>query len=151
MKLLLGSHVRENGRRVGRLAGFELEAAGRRIRRIIFSADGELGPQTMTRPLVQVAAGEGGGDVEIRPGIAAAPLPAVPDIILLTRATRLKRGGREVGRLCGIAVNDADGRVVSVFGRQHWWSRRFSLDASTIDTSTPGEISVREAGASHAA
>jgi len=55
MKLLLGSHVRDHGRRVGQLAGFELEPADRRIRRIIFSPDGELGPQAMTRPLAQVS------------------------------------------------------------------------------------------------
>ena len=51
MQLVLGSHVRDGGRRVGRLAGFELEPADLRIRRIIFSADGELGPQVRSQPV----------------------------------------------------------------------------------------------------
>jgi len=43
MELLLGSHVREQGHPVGRLAGFELEPETLRIRRIIVSGDGDLG------------------------------------------------------------------------------------------------------------
>jgi hypothetical protein len=139
MELLLGSHVREAGRRLGRLAGFELEPADRRIRRIIFSPDGELGPQAMTRPLAAIASVHDDGELDLRPEADIAPMPAVRDVILLSRATRISRGGRQLGRLCGIAV-DADRSLVSVFGRPHWWSRRFALAASDLDCSTPGEI-----------
>ena len=139
LELLLGSHVREAGRRLGRLAGFELEPADRRIRRIIFSPDGELGPQAMTRPLAAIASVHDDGELDLRPEADIAPMPAVRDVILLSRATRISRGGRQLGRLCGIAV-DADRSLVSVFGRPHWWSRRFALPASDLDCSTPGEI-----------
>jgi len=139
MELLLGSHVREAGRRLGRLAGFELEPADRRIRRIIFSPDGELGPQAMTRPLAAIASVHDDGELDLRPEADIAPMPAVRDVILLSRATRISRGGRQLGRLCGIAV-DADRSLLSVFGRPNWWSRRFALAASDLDCSTPGEI-----------
>jgi hypothetical protein len=140
MELLLGSHVREAGRRLGRLAGFELEPGDRRIRRIIFSPDGELGPQAMTRPLAAISSVHDDGEVDLRPDTDIAPMPAVRDVILLSRATRISRGGRQLGRLCGIAVDAADRSLVSVFGRPHWWSRRFALEASDLDCSTPGEI-----------
>ena len=69
MELLLGSHVREAGRRVGRLAGFELEPADSRIRRIIFSPDGELGPQAMTRPLAAITSVHDDGEVDLHPEV----------------------------------------------------------------------------------
>jgi hypothetical protein len=140
MEFLLGSHVREAGRRVGRLAGFELEPTERRIRRIIFSPDGELGPQAMTRPLAAIASVHDDGEVDLAAETEVAPMPAVRDVILLSRATRISRGGRQLGRLCGVAIDAADRTVVSVFGRPHWWSRRFELAASDLDCSTPGEI-----------
>jgi hypothetical protein len=140
MELVLGSHVREAGRRVGQLAGFELEPVDRRIRRIIFSPDGELGPQAMTRPLAAITSVHDDGEVELNSEVNIAPMPAVPDIILLSRATRIRRGGRQLGRLSGVAVDPAERKLVSVFGRPHWWSRRFTLAASDLDCSTPGEI-----------
>jgi hypothetical protein len=140
MELVLGSHVREAGRRVGRLAGFELEPIDRRIRRIIFSPDGELGPQAMTRPLAAVTSVHDDGEVDLRSDVELAPMPAVRDIVLLSRATRIRRGGRELGRLSGVAVDPALRTLMSVFGRPHWWSRRFALAASDLDCSTPGEI-----------
>lgn len=140
MELLLGSHVREAGRRVGRLAGFELEPADRRIRRIIFSPDGELGPQAMTRPLAAISSIHEDGEVDLHSEVDAAPMPAVRDVILLSRATRISRGGRQLGRFCGIAVDTGSRTLVSVFGRPHWWSRRFAMAAADLDCSTPGEI-----------
>src|SRR5580765_5152229 len=140
MELLLGSHVREAGRRVGRLAGFELEPVDLRIRRIIFSPDGELGPQAMTRPLAAVTSVHDDGEVDLHADVEIAPMPAVRDIILLSRATRIRRANRQVGRLSGVDVNPDDRKVMSVFGRPHWWSRRFTLPASDLDCSTPGEI-----------
>jgi len=140
MELVLGSHVREHGRRVGHLAGFELEPDEMRIRRIIFSPDGELGPQAMTRPLDAITSVHDDGEVDLRPDVETAPMPAVRDVILMSRATRIRRGNRQVGRLSGVDVNPEDRKVVSVFGRPHWWSRRFKLAAADLDCSTPGEI-----------
>ena len=140
MELLLGSHVREAGRRVGRLAGFELEPASRCIRRIIFSPDGELGPQAMTRPLAAISSVHDDGEVDLHPETDTTAMPVVRDVILLSRATRISRGGRQLGRFCGVAVDAANRTVVSVFGRPHWWSRRFAMAAADLDCSTPGEI-----------
>jgi len=136
MELTLGSHVREDGRRVGRLAGFELEPATRCIRRIIFSRRGDLGPQAMTRPLALVAATADG--IALRDD-AIAPLPAVPDVVLLSRSTRVVRGD-DVGRLVALEVDPADRRLLSVFARSHWWGGRWRLAGTDVDTSTPGEL-----------
>jgi len=151
MELLLGSHVREHGHRVGRLAGFELEPAGLKIRRIIFSPDGELGPQAMTRPLVNVDLTHDDGEVELRPDVAADSMPAVSDVVLLSRAVRVRRGGREIGRFVGINLNSTDRSIAEMFGRSHWWSRRFSLPAAGLDCSTPGEIRSGSSGGTQAA
>lgn len=151
MELLLGSHLREHGHRVGRLAGFELEPAGLRIRRLIFSPDGELGPQAVSRPLVAISHVHDNGDIELQPNVDVTPLPAVPDVVLLGHATRLRRGDRQLGRLLGLDVNAADRSVAAVFGRAHWWSRRFSLGGEDLDCSTPGEIRARMPGSTRAA
>jgi hypothetical protein len=139
MELELGSNVREHGRRVGRLAGFELEPTDLRIRRIIFSPDGELGPQVRSQPLATIAAVHDDGEVELKPEATIAPMEVVRDVVLLSRATRLKRAERLIGRLTGIVVNP-DRRLMAVFGRAHWWSRRFTFKATELDCSTPGEI-----------
>ena len=141
MELLLGSHVREQGHPVGRLAGFELEPETLRIRRIIFSGDGDLGPHAHTRALEAVASVSDGGIALT--SIQSAPLPAVHDVVLLSRATRVYRWDRDASRLAGIDVNLKDRVLAAALGRAHWWSRRFSLPSKTIDWSTPGEIRQR--------
>jgi len=140
MHLMFGSTVQKGGHRAGRLAGFELEPADRRIRRIVFSADGELGPQVMSHPIPGIASVASNGDINLMTGQDLPPMPVVRDVILLSPATRLERGGHVVGRLQGIEVDPADRRLVSVFGRAHWWSRRFTFAASELDCSTPGVI-----------
>ena len=137
MQLLLGSHVLEHGNRVGRLAGFELEPADLRIRRIIFSPNGELGPQAMTRPLEAVASASGA--IELRTPAGSQPLPAVADVVLVSRSTRFSAGGGH-GRVIGVEVEPGDRKVVSVFGRNHWWSGQITIDAKQIDCSIPGEV-----------
>ena len=141
MELLLGSHVREQGHPVGRLAGFELEPETLRIRRIIFSGDGDLGPHAHTRALDAVASTDS-GDIALAP-TRSAPLPAVRDVVLLSRATRVYRWDRDASRLAGIDVNLKDRVLAAALGRAHRWSRRFSLPAKLIDVSTPGEIRQR--------
>src|SRR5258707_8712560 len=149
MQLLLGSHVRENGRGVGRLAGFEFEPATGKIRRIVFTPDGDLGPQAHTRPLAMVATK--GSDIEIRSEVVPPPMPAVPDVILLSSATRVRRAGHAIGRLAGVHVSETDRTLTEILGRPHWWSRRFSLLAATVDCTTPGEIRVSSSGDTRAA
>lgn len=105
MDLLLGSHVREVGNRVGRLAGFELEPASRRIRRIVFSPDGERGSQALSRTLSAISLVHDDGEIELRPDAPNEPLPSVPDVMLLSRSTRIRQSGDEVGRLVGVDVN----------------------------------------------
>lgn len=142
MELLLGSHVREHGARVGRLAGFELEPATRRIRRIVVSPDGEPGPHATSRPLAAVASRHRDGAIELRTDFESDVLPAVRDVVLLTGATRLLNGGYTWGRLVGIDVDLATRMLLGVSGRQRWWSRRVRFDATALDCSTPGAIRI---------
>jgi hypothetical protein len=151
MHLLLGSHVREHGHRVGRLAGFELEPAGLKLRRIIFSPDGELGTHAMTRPMSSLDVTHDDGEIELRTDTAAPPMPAASDVVLLSRAVRLRRAGREIGRFVGLCLNPADRSLLEVYGRPHWWSRRLSLPAAGLDCSTPGEIRSGSSGGTQAA
>jgi hypothetical protein len=140
MQLVLGCHIRDGGRRVGRLAGFELEPSNLRIRRMVYSPDGELGPQVRSQPLEAIASVHDDGEIELKRDVPIAPMPVVSDVVLLSRSTRLRRGTRLVGRLSGVEVEQSDRRIVSVFGRPHWWSRRFTFAAAELDCSTPGEI-----------
>jgi hypothetical protein len=151
MELLLGSHVREYGERVGRLAGLELEPASRRIRRIVFSADGDLGPQVVSRPPFAINHVHDNHEIELRTDIDLEVLPAVSDVFLLSRATRLKRSGHDSGRLVGVELNQASREIESVFGRRHWWSKRFMFGASGLDFSVPGEVRAVAPAASSAA
>jgi len=140
MRLTFGSTVRKGGRRVGRVAGFELEPADQRIRRVVYSADGELGPQVLSHPIPAITSVASNGDVELKTELDIAPMPAVRDVVLLSRATRIERDGRVVGRLTGVDVDQTDRRLVSVSGRAHWWSRSTTYRASDLDCSTPGVL-----------
>jgi hypothetical protein len=149
MELLLGSHVREHGHR-WRLAGIEVEPADLRIRRLIVSPDGELGPQAVTRPLSAIATVHR-GTIELRPPSALPPLPAVQDVILLSRSTRFCSGEHENGRLLGVDADPNSRQVLSAFGRFHWWSRRATIASPRIDVSSPGEVRERRSGDTRAA
>jgi hypothetical protein len=151
MELLFGSHVREYGERVGRLAGLELEPASRRVRRIVFSADGDLGPQVGSRPRFAISHVHDNGEIELRADIDTEVLPAVSDVFLLSRATRLKRSGHDQGRVIGIEVNQGSWDIQSVFGRRHWYYKRFVFAAGGLDFSVPGEIRAAAGAASSAA
>jgi len=151
MDLLIGAHVREHGHRLGRLAGFEVGPAGLKIRRIIFSPDGELGQHAMTRPIASLDVTHDDGEIELVSVPVAPSLPAPTDVVLLSRAVRLRRAGREIGRFVGLRINPGDHSVIEVFGRPHWWSRRLSLPAAGLDCTTPGEIRSGSSGGSQAA
>src|SRR5262249_32548306 len=136
----LGSHVREHGHRAGRLVGFELEAATARITRIIFSRDGNLGPQALTRPLAALDATASG--LEVRSDGAAVAAPADSDVVLLSRSTRITQRGSDRGRLLGISVDPATHRLLSISGRHHWFSGKFTVETEALDCSQPGEIRI---------
>ena len=143
MELLLGSHVREHGARVGRLAGFELEPADRRIQRIVFSPNGNLGSHAATRPIAAIGHVHDGGEIELRTDHDLSALPVADEVILLTHAVRVRKSDGTMARLIGLELNPADGSVQSVVGKAHWWTRPFSLEAAGADWSTPGEIRMR--------
>ena len=54
MELLFGNRVRSENRRLGSLAGVEIDAPSRRVTKIIFSDDGKLGSHAQTRSLSAV-------------------------------------------------------------------------------------------------
>jgi hypothetical protein len=138
MELLLGSHVREHGNRVGRLAAIELDPSSRRIRRLFYSPNGEPGPNATGRAIVDVALVHDDGEIELRPyGEESGPQNAAPP---LSRATRIRRGERYSGYLAGFETAEPEHTLAAVFVRQHWWSRRFELPAGGLDFSVPGEI-----------
>jgi hypothetical protein len=137
MELLFGAHVREYGQQVGRLAGFELDPIARRVRKIIFSSDGELGNHVMMRPFASVLAEP--GEIDIRP-YTPVDDPADRNGVVVGRLAKIKRGDREVGRVAGIDVAIGSGDLESVIGRKNWWNRRFHVDGREVDLSVPGEV-----------
>jgi hypothetical protein len=143
MELLIGSHVREHGNRVGRLAGFEIDPATRRVNQIIFSTSGTLGSDALMRPLAAVSHVHDGGDIELRTDVANADARRDGSAVLLGGTTRVKRAGHDLGHLKGVDVNPADQQVLTVFGKPHWWSGRVTVEAAGVDWSTPGEIRTR--------
>jgi hypothetical protein len=144
MELLLGSHVRELGNRVGKLAGFELEPGAPRIRCLLFSADGDMGPSAAARPLSAVSLVHDDGEIELHP--YSEGTTTGQGAVIVSRATRLRLQGRDVGRLAGIECDAADRSITGVFARHHWWSRRTALAPSGFDGSTPGEIRLTSPG-----
>jgi hypothetical protein len=143
MDLTLGSHVREHGHRAGRLVGFELEPASARITRIIFSRDGNLGPQAVTRPLSAVEITTAG--INVHSDAVSAPPAVESEVVLLSRSTRITRGGSDRGRLVGIAVDPDTHRMLSISGRQHWFTGKFTVQTRDLDCSQPGEIRISSA------
>src|SRR5262249_2054129 len=127
---------------------FELEPASRRIRRIIFSPDGELGPAVESRQLSAISLVHSSGEIELVPYSEsdAGTMPAVPDVSLLSRSTRLMSNTRYCGVLQGLEVDPAAREISTVFGRQHWWSRRLTVPAERADFGSPGEIRIYTTG-----
>jgi hypothetical protein len=145
MELLFGIHVREHGYRIGRLSGVEVERGTQQVRSIFLSADGEMGSHAQTRPLAAVPIDHFTGDIVLR----AFPISADPTTVeplLLSRATRLVRGGHPIGRLAGVEVSPDSGTLTGVFGRQHWWTRRLRFDGAGLDFSTRGEVRASTSG-----
>lgn len=137
MEMLFGTNVREYGQHVGRLAGFEVEPSTRRVRKIVYSGDGDLGSHALTRPFESVLVEP--GHVEIHPYTSPDPSHS-RDAVLLSHATRIMRAGRQIGRLTGIEVAIGTGELEAIVGRKNWWTRRFRCEAATLDFSVPGEV-----------
>jgi hypothetical protein len=133
MELVFGTRVRASGRRIGYLAGLEVDPASRIVTKIVFSGDGKLGPHAQTRPLTAVHLSGKALDVDSASG-------TVPvQTILWSRSVRLVQDGRGVGRVGG-AIVGSDGAVQAVLGRPRWWSKRIQLPIQGLDLGTPGEI-----------
>jgi hypothetical protein len=138
MHLRFGAPVFEHDRRAGRLAGLEVDATTGRVTMIIFSHDGRLGSHAKARPLDQVQVH--GRRIALVPAAAAAPPPPAAEPRIWSRATRLTRGGREVGYLRSVILDASTGAVREVTGRRRWWPLRVTLAAAGLDLSTPGEL-----------
>jgi len=145
MELLFGNRVRSASRRMGSLAGVEIDAASRRVTKIIFSEDGRLGSHAQTRSLDAVRV-EGGTLVVGEPGTGPS---AAENPLLLSRSVRIARGGQHAGHVTGVVV-DPRGTLEAVIARHHWWTGRSRLPTASLDFSQPGEIRVG-ATATHAA
>ncbi len=140
MELLFGSHVRSGGRRIGYLAGVEVDGASRRVTKIVFSEDGKLGSHAHTQSIEAVRVERGVATIgEAPPGSASS---IASDPILLSRSVRIIRQGKPAGHAAGVGVAE-DGALASVIGRQHWWSGRYRLPAQDLDLSHSGEVRAR--------
>src|SRR5687767_9325567 len=126
MELLFGSRIRSGGRRIGYLAGIEVDPASHRVTKIVFSKDGTLTSETHTRSISAVTAE--GRALQVAP---EGPLE-VPsgERLVWTRTTRLDRTGHQA-RLIGVVVGSG-GTIDGVIGRQHWWSRRFRVSGRDL-------------------
>ena len=136
MDLLFGSRVRSASRRMGSLAGVEIDAQSRRVTKIIFSDDGKLGSHAQTRSIEAVRL-EGGTLMVGEPVTGA----AAEKPLLLSRAVRVSRGGHQGGHVTGVAVGDR-GMLEAIVARHHWWTGRSRLPAGELDFSQPGEVRV---------
>ena len=136
MELLFGSHVRSGGRRIGYLAAVEVDAASRRVTKIVFSQDGKLGSQAHTHSLDGVRVERGTLVLGDSP---AASSEGAAEPILLSRSVRVLRQGKHAGHVAGVVVGEL-GAMEAVVGRQHWWSGRYRLAAADVDISHSGEV-----------
>jgi hypothetical protein len=145
MELLFGSQVRSDGRRIGYLAGVEVDGASRRVTKIVFSQDGKLGSQAHTHSVDGIRVERG---TLVVSDVAPSTQPAT-EPILLSRSVRVVRQGKHAGHVAGVVVGER-GAMEAAVGRQHWWTGRYRVAVPDIDLSHPGEIRTG-AVASHAA
>ncbi len=141
MELLFADQVRSGDRRIGYLAGVELDARSRRVTKIIFSEDGKLGSNAHTRSIDAVRIERGRMVVNE----SLLDQPAATEPLLLSRSVRIIKGGRHAGHLAGVVVND-QAILAAAVGKQHWWTGRYRLAASDLDFSQSGEIRTGASG-----
>jgi hypothetical protein len=139
--LLIGSYVREHGKRIGRLAGFELTSdRAPRVSGILVRSRGRLGRRTL-RDITAVALIHDDGGVELALS-SDDPRPPRAGAVLWTPATQLTHGDQAIGRLAGVEVDASEWKVLSVLTRPHWWSRRVSFSAERLALTASSEIRV---------
>lgn len=142
MDLSFGTNVHEYGFIIGRLAGVEIDRRTRTVRSILVREDGTVGVKIERRPLLAVSADRFDGGLEVRAFASTKP-PAVPTgSLTLSDKTRVTQGGRLIGRLCGLELEGENGEIVTIMGRQHWWTRPFHVQAHAVDFARPDEILV---------
>ena len=141
MDLAFGTRVREHGYVIGRLAGLEADSRTHVVRHLLITVDGTLRGDLLRRPLDAVPADHFDGEILllVRPDDEAG---SPSDVFALTPTTPLVRKGRQIGWLSGVELSPLMGGIISVVGRQHWWTRRFHVQALDLDFSIPGEIRV---------
>jgi len=145
MELMFGAAVFERGKKVGRLAGVEVDPAARRALKIVMSPDGHLGPRAVTRPIEAVAA-QGSRVTIVGEPPPSPPLPFRLEPVLWSRGTHVLRGREESARLSGVRVEPGSGKLLRAFGRRSFWSKRLDVPLDDVDLSVLGELRV---GASH--
>src|SRR5262245_36727612 len=116
MELLLGSPVFADGRKTGRLAGFEVEPTNLRVLRIIYSSDARMGSHALSRPIDVVSTEGRRITITERPSSVAA---SAVEGLVWSRTAGIRVGGRARGHLCGVDVT-ADGQLEQVLAKRHW-------------------------------
>jgi len=139
MDLLFGSTVVEQGKRLGRLAGVEIDPAARRVLKVVVSRDGRLGPNATTRP-VEVVRVDGQTVVIAGEAPPSAPLPFRLEPLLWSPGTHVVRGPQEVGRVLGVRVEEGSGRLEAAFSRKGRWGKTQELPMVGLDLSVIGEL-----------
>ena len=139
MDLMFGATVFEHGQKAGRLAGVEIDPASRRALKIIFSANGHLGPGAFTRPIEAVAV-EGDRVTIVGEPPPSPPLPFRLEPLLWSPGTHVVRGREEIARLTGVRVEQGSGKLALAFERRSLWSRRLELPLDKVDLSVLGEV-----------
>ena len=145
MDLMFGAAVFEHGQKAGKLAGVEIDPASRRALKIIFSANGHLGPGASTRPIEAVAV-EGGRVTIVGDPPPSPPMPFSLEPLLWSPGTHIVRDHEEIARLTGAGVEQVSGKLSLAFGRRSLWSKRLELPLGDVDLSVLGEVRV---GTSH--
>jgi len=139
MDLMFGATVFERGHKAGRLAGVEIDPASRRALKIIFSANGQLGPGASTRPIAAVAV-EGDRVTIVGDPVPSPPMPFSLEPLLWSPGTHVVRDREEIARLTGVGVEHGSGKLSLAFGRLSLWGKRLELPLDDVDLSVPGEV-----------
>jgi len=142
MDLSFGTNVVEHGYRIGRCAAIEADRLNHSVRTIVISERGTMDTRAERRPLAAIPVNHFDGDIVLRAVPGDGPKLAPADVLVLTGATRVMRGTRQIGHLAGVEVAPESGEIVSIVARHHWWTRPFQVRAPELDFSVPGEIRV---------
>ena len=141
MDLMFGATVFDRGQKAGKLAGVEIDPAGRRALKIIFSANGHLGPGASTRPIEAVAV-EGDRVTVVGDPPPSPPMPFRLEPLLWSPGTHVVRDREEIARLSGVRVEQGTGKLLVAVGRRSFWSKPLDVPLDDVDLSVLGEVRV---------